>query len=182
MTRAFWTSGDKATLIEHLLVQMKDGRDADNSFKPAVWTEAAVKLNETRARGAPKTAKNCKKQFEELSRQCRRITELRGFSGFGFDDATNTVTAPPDVWKNLIEKHPKYSNIQNMEFPLYYDICKIIEGKAADGRDALSISTILNKGLEELDVPDLIGSQESCATVDVDELSQETDKMVKNTR
>lgn len=64
--RAFWTSGDKAALVDYLLEQMKEGRDTDNSFKPVVWTGAAEKLNEIRSRGAPKTAKTCKKQFEEV--------------------------------------------------------------------------------------------------------------------
>ena len=66
MAHSFWTSGGKANLMDFLLDQLDSGRDADNNFKPTVWTEVANKLNKTRIHGAPKTEKNCKAQFEEV--------------------------------------------------------------------------------------------------------------------
>lgn len=77
---------------------------------------------------------------------------------------------------DVLQKHPKFANIQNTEFPLYDDIRRIIEGKTADGREALSVSIILNRNTEG---SNMTGTDQSEETVDVDESSQQSDKSTK---
>lgn len=120
-THCIYTAADKALLVDFLLEQQEAGMQADNNFKPVIWTMAPIKLNEKLSQGAPKTSGSCKAQFQlvslnliwikiilteylkQLSRAFHLVQVLRGKSGVGWDDGEKRITAPDDVWDALIK-------------------------------------------------------------------------------
>jgi len=134
--RARWNSACDAILLEVLIHEKGQGFQASNgNWHPDVWTAVEKKLagTELNSGGIVKTASSCQGRWDALKRDFVVIRKIRGLSGFGWNDAEGLVTAPADVWKDLLAKHPNWAKWRKTSFPLYDDIFELIEGTYATG-------------------------------------------------
>ncbi|KAF8233318.1 hypothetical protein L208DRAFT_1166817, partial [Tricholoma matsutake] len=129
------------TLIEVLTEQQALGNQSDSGWKSLAWTAAADKLkgSEKRSGGAPKTAGSCNSRWQTLKGHFIVVKELRGLSGWGWDEDTHMVTAPDGVWEAYIEAHPAAGQWHDESFPLYNNISPLVEGQHATGDHVIQI-------------------------------------------
>lgn len=119
-----WSSTEEAVLIDTLLEQ-QDRMQSETGWKPVVWSIVAQALSELRSgTSKKKQADHCKSRWRRVSRpiqipstyiaahlnnwshfifqfkeEYKIVKVLREQSGFGWDEATQLVTAPEDVWE-----------------------------------------------------------------------------------
>ncbi|KAJ7912870.1 hypothetical protein B0H13DRAFT_1505156, partial [Mycena leptocephala] len=121
-----------ATLITTLRKCKDDGLQSDSGWKPVTWTQCATALKDSP--GPVKTATKCQDHFtKSLKGAFKSVREVRGASGFGWDDGLKMVTAMPQVWDAYIERHPSAEKWRTTSFPLYDDILYLVDGIVATG-------------------------------------------------
>eukprot|EP00268_Persea_americana_P063428 TRINITY_DN8224_c0_g1_i3.p1 TRINITY_DN8224_c0_g1~~TRINITY_DN8224_c0_g1_i3.p1 ORF type:complete len:112 (+),score=13.03 TRINITY_DN8224_c0_g1_i3:974-1309(+) len=65
------------------------------------------------------------------------IKTLVGLNGFGWDDATKSVTASEEVWNDFIKAHPEYEFYRQRNIVDFQKFSIIYGDSIADGRDVL---------------------------------------------
>ncbi|KII90635.1 hypothetical protein PLICRDRAFT_174017 [Plicaturopsis crispa FD-325 SS-3] len=120
-SKASWSAADDRILVTALLKEKEAGSQADNSWKPVAWTNAAKALvgSEKTSGGKAKNADSCMFRFGALKRDFSTVKRLRSQSGWGWDDA-----------------HKKAAKWRTKPFPLYDDIATLVEGRQATGEAA----------------------------------------------
>ncbi|KAJ3019301.1 hypothetical protein NUW54_g125 [Trametes sanguinea] len=131
--RARWTTADDSLMVQILIEEKANGRQADLGWKPGVWTTVAAAL--AGRKGAPKMPKGCQDHWCLLVSDSGNVRTLLKLSGFGWDDKRHVVTTTPDVWANLL---------QTRSFPLCDEIAALVEGRQATGEHALHIANVLD--------------------------------------
>ena len=64
---ASWTPADKKKFVEFLLGEKVASAGDGGTFKPSVWTAAAVEMEKYRSKGGQKTAKSCSSKYQHVS-------------------------------------------------------------------------------------------------------------------
>ena len=62
MTNVVWTQEDETTLINFLITHKSEAGDG-LSFKPSVWTAAAIYMQPVTTKGGPKHADKCRAKW-----------------------------------------------------------------------------------------------------------------------
>ncbi|KAH9059520.1 Myb/SANT-like DNA-binding domain-containing protein [Lactarius vividus] len=137
-----WSEADEATLVHTLASEKAKSNWGDNGPKKVAWTvcEAALLGSEKTLGGSPKTLQSIKNRWQRIKQEFETVKELRGLSGFGWDDAKKTVTATDDVWEAYLvpESHKKARPFHNKKrFPLYDNIAELVDGTRATGANAV---------------------------------------------
>jgi hypothetical protein len=120
-----WTTADEATLLLTLCNEKSNGSWGDNNPKPSAYTacELALAGSEKISGGGPKVLSAIKSrwqrvphsfvdifslsdQIDQLKQEFDIVKQLRGLSGFGWDDDKKLVTAMADVWERYLEVSP----------------------------------------------------------------------------
>ncbi|KAF9233541.1 Myb/SANT-like DNA-binding domain-containing protein [Melanogaster broomeanus] len=187
--KAVWTDKDDETLVSVLRIQKDAGNQAGNGWKPSVWTAAVAKLlADGSQKGGAKTSSKCSDHWTNLKSQFVAVRNLRGFSGFGWDDGTKMVTAHDNVWKKLKENKTtaKYYRWRKSPFPLYDDILYLVDGIVATGATAYhagnppaATDTALTHDDEDSHHPSLNGISPSDDDDDDDEGDDEATQVTK---
>ncbi|KAH9168569.1 Myb/SANT-like domain-containing protein, partial [Lactarius sanguifluus] len=96
-----WSEADKATLVHTLASEKAKSNWGDNGPKKVAWTACEVALlgSEKTSGGTPKTIQSTKNRWQRIKQEFETVKELRGLSGFGWDDAKKMVTATDEVWE-----------------------------------------------------------------------------------
>ncbi|KAH9014105.1 hypothetical protein EDB85DRAFT_1899347 [Lactarius pseudohatsudake] len=136
-----WSEADEATLV-HTLASKAKSNWGDNGPKKVTWTacEAALRGSEKTSGGSPKTPQSIKNRWQQIKQEFETVKELRGLSGFGWDDAKKAVTATDDVWEAYLapESHKRARPFRNKkQFPLYDNIAELVDGTQATGANAI---------------------------------------------
>ncbi|KAJ7816476.1 hypothetical protein B0H13DRAFT_2460060 [Mycena leptocephala] len=133
--RCQWTDACDATLVTTLRACKDEGLQSDSGWKPVVWTRSADALKDSP--GPVKTATKCQDHWgKSLKGSFKAVREIRGASGFGWDDGLKMVTATPEVWDALIRRRPSAEKWKTTPFPLYDDILYLVDGIVATGEGA----------------------------------------------
>ncbi|KAH9012949.1 hypothetical protein EDB83DRAFT_2233518 [Lactarius deliciosus] len=137
-----WHAATDATLI-HMLTDQKAKKNwGDNNPKKVAWTvcEVALAGSEKNSGGMPKMANAIKNRWQQLKQEYEVIKELRGLSGFGWDDTKKLVTATAEVWDAYLANSPaKVFRTGKKTFPLYEDIGNLVEGTRATGANTFQV-------------------------------------------
>ncbi|KAH9040660.1 hypothetical protein EDB85DRAFT_1924505 [Lactarius pseudohatsudake] len=142
---ACWHTADDATLIHTLTDQKAKKNWGDNNPKKVAWTvcEVALAGSEKNSGGTPKTANTIKNRWQRLKQEYEVIKELRGLSGFGWDDTKKLVTATAEVWDAYLAPRrnspAKAFRTGKKTFPLYEDIGNLVEGTRATGANTFRV-------------------------------------------
>ncbi|KAI9432592.1 hypothetical protein H4582DRAFT_2083302 [Lactarius indigo] len=137
-----WSEADKVTLVHTLASKKAKSNWGNNGPKKVAWTacEAALLGSEKTSGGSPKTFQSIKNRWQRIKQEFKTVKELRGLSGFGWDDVKKTVTATDNVWEAYLtpESHKKARPFRNKKrFPLYDDIAELIDGTQATGANVV---------------------------------------------
>ncbi|KAH8978076.1 Myb/SANT-like DNA-binding domain-containing protein [Lactarius hatsudake] len=137
-----WSEADEATLVHTLASEKAKSNWGDNGPKKVVWTACKVTLlgSEKTSGGSPKTLQSIKNRWQRIKQEFEIVKELRGLSGFGWDDAKNTVTATDEVWEAYLapESHKRVRPFRNKKrFLLYDNIAELVDGTRATGANAI---------------------------------------------
>jgi Myb/SANT-like DNA-binding domain len=103
LDRIEWTNEMVRVLFTELLDQAMDGKRADSGFKKEAWdsVQIEVQLVYPGPRTIPlQKIKQKEQSFKALYKDWRW---LRDQSGFGWDEETKMITAPDQVWENIIK-------------------------------------------------------------------------------
>ncbi|KAI0245014.1 hypothetical protein BJV78DRAFT_1103007, partial [Lactifluus subvellereus] len=84
-TRASWSPEDEMELIRFLIDHRAEAGDGFN-FKTATFNAASAVLDPKKQKGATKTGKVCKNKWGQLKGIYLVIAELKGQSGFKWDE------------------------------------------------------------------------------------------------
>ncbi|KAJ7751617.1 hypothetical protein B0H16DRAFT_1419396 [Mycena metata] len=137
--RCRWDAPSDAALVGQLLAEKAAGNQTDNAgWHSAAWTSCAraVKGTEKKSGGAPKTAEACQTRWGSLKAQFQLVKSLRNKSGWGWDDVEKHVVVSDDVWNAYLEINAKIHPWRNKGFPLYDEMCQLVDGAVATGEGA----------------------------------------------
>jgi len=95
-----WTTQAEAQLLTELISAANKGHRGQNGFKSRVWTELETKLKPLNQNIESRKLKN---KYSDFLKKWRTWKALMDNSGFGFDEETQLITAPDDVWDRYIE-------------------------------------------------------------------------------
>ena len=98
-----WTDERLTILLNELINEHRSGTGTSSGFKSASW--ARITINFNRAANVSYKKDQLQSQYAILKKKYAVFEQLRGTSGFGWDDATKTVTAPDTVWDAYIAGH-----------------------------------------------------------------------------
>ncbi|KAH8992743.1 Myb/SANT-like DNA-binding domain-containing protein [Lactarius hatsudake] len=137
-----WSEADEATLVHTLASEKAKSNWGDNGPKKVAWTACEVALlgSEKTSGGSPKTLQSIKNRWQRIKQEFEIVKELRGLSGFGWDDAKNTVTATDEVWEAYLapESHKRARPFRNKKrFLLYDNIAELVDSTQATGANAI---------------------------------------------
>ncbi|KAI7946320.1 hypothetical protein MJO29_010847 [Puccinia striiformis f. sp. tritici] len=111
-----------------------NGQGTDNgNLKKEAWTALSVKMKAKH--GFTPTSAQIKNQKTALQRIFLDDKFLRNQSSFGWDNDLAIVTADDDVWKELLEAHPRqeFGKMKDKPFPMYNLAYSVFNGKSATG-------------------------------------------------
>ncbi|PIL27222.1 hypothetical protein GSI_10366 [Ganoderma sinense ZZ0214-1] len=147
---AQYSSEDDCTLITTLLKQARYSNQSENGFKKQAYLAAANALagSELVSGGKVKSQQSIQDRFLT---EFVVVRTLRGQSGFGWDEENSLVMAPEDVWKKYLEAHPEAKKWCKTPFPLYDDICSLVDGTVATGEGAYRPGEDEEAGNKELE-------------------------------
>ncbi|KAJ7694691.1 hypothetical protein B0H16DRAFT_1751044 [Mycena metata] len=137
--RAVWNALTVQVLIATLIARKAEGNQTDNaSWKPDASTacETALAGTETGPNGSggpPKTAKMCATRWGSEKTDYLMFRTLRGLSGFGWNEKSNTIDVEDAVWETYVAAHPKAKNYRYKLFPQYDDMASLVDGGFATG-------------------------------------------------
>ncbi|KAJ6594787.1 hypothetical protein B0H19DRAFT_1247426 [Mycena capillaripes] len=130
--RAIWNKLTVQVLIATLLAQKAEGNQTDNSsWKPEAFNACAKALAGTESGlngsgGPPKTAKMCMTRWTAEKADYLVFRTLRGLSGVGWNDETNTIVIEDGA-------HPRVEKYRYKPFPWYDNMASLVDGGFATG-------------------------------------------------
>jgi len=87
-------------LLTELISATNQGHRGQNGFKPRVWANIETKLKPLYESIESRKLKN---KYGDFLKKWRTWKALMDNSGFGFDEETQLITAPEDVWDRYIQ-------------------------------------------------------------------------------
>jgi len=140
--RAVWDFERREYLLDSLIAQSALGKKTDGAsgWKKEAWESIRKSLNEKF--NLRFTVKQLKEAFNNLKKDYQIVKELRGLSGFGWDDANELVTAASDIWDAYFAKHPDRGRFRTRPFPYYDKMHEICDGRMPTGDGKLYPSMI----------------------------------------
>ena len=138
---ANWTKIRKAVLLE-VFIKFTNSNFTDNGFKTETWNKI-VPLFNSRTNLAYERSQ-LQSKYNQLKKAYLIMELLRGQSGFGWDEATQTVTADEIVWAAYIAAHPDAAAYKNKPFEDYEELQFIFTGKVATGKYAIGSNSSFN--------------------------------------
>ena len=87
-------------LLTELISATQEGHRGQNGFKPRVWTDIEAKMKPLHRNIESRKLKN---KYGDYVKKWRTWKTLIDNSGFGFDEETQLITAPDDVWDRYIQ-------------------------------------------------------------------------------
>jgi hypothetical protein len=109
-SRIKWTPLMLQTFFAELLDQAQDGKRADNGFKKEAWDSVLKEVQNVYEGPNLITIDKIKAQEQTYKAYYKDWKFLREQSGFGWDEETGMVTAPEEVWNNIITVSCYYYN------------------------------------------------------------------------
>lgn len=138
-----YSLSEHETLVNMLVECNADGMDADNGFKPEVWSKIANALpGRDRASVASAWQRVSMSNFRhsselthsQLKRGWSAIEDMRkAASGVPFDEITGLFDLTEEEWAGYLQTHPDVSKYKYVGFPHYKAICSLVDGKLANG-------------------------------------------------
>ena len=86
-------------LLTELISATQEGHHGQNGFKPRVWTDIKAKMKPLYRNIESRKLKN---KYGDYVKKWRTWKTLIDNSGFGFNEETQLITAPDDVWDRYI--------------------------------------------------------------------------------
>ncbi|KAL5476603.1 hypothetical protein ACEPAI_3283 [Sanghuangporus weigelae] len=125
-----WSARDDVVLCDALIAQNEKGRSRNIAvFSLDAWEEVAeaLKGSELISGGAVKTVAQCKARWQRLKTEFRIVKHIRHQPGFGWDEATQMVTASSAAWDAYVATHRDAQPWRKKSFPCYSRIAYLIE-------------------------------------------------------
>ncbi|OCB92264.1 hypothetical protein A7U60_g316 [Sanghuangporus baumii] len=126
-----WSARDDVVLCDALIAQNEKGRSRNIAvvFSLDAWEEVAeaLKGSELISGGAVKTVAQCKARWQRLKTEFRIVKHLRYQPGFGWDEATQMVTASSAAWDAYVATHRDAQPWRKKSFPCYSRVAYLIE-------------------------------------------------------
>jgi Myb/SANT-like DNA-binding domain len=130
---------------QHLVDAMKAEHDShgflgDNGSWKTEQTNRIVTAFNTAKGGDPFDKSQITSQISILKKEYLAVKDLESQSGFGWDYEQQCVTAPEEVWRELIKSKKDFSKLKGKKFPFYEVLSSIYDGALAKGDYAASSS------------------------------------------
>lgn len=115
--RAMWTSNQRHYLLTKLVDFKARGKAAESGFKKEVWTAITISLNATFSTSY--NVEQLKTQTAAMKKEYKNYQQLvSNCSGFGWDEGIEQVTAPDEVWEEVIRSRgPWVKKFRGQAFP-----------------------------------------------------------------
>jgi Myb/SANT-like DNA-binding domain len=101
--RLEWTNEMVHTLFAELLDQALDGKRADSGFKKEAWDSVQREVQAVYPGPGTILLQKIKQKEQTFKGLYKDWRWLRDQSGFGWDEETQMITAPDQVWENVIK-------------------------------------------------------------------------------
>ncbi|XP_038691441.1 L10-interacting MYB domain-containing protein-like isoform X2 [Tripterygium wilfordii] len=101
---SLWSPVTEKLFVDIMVEQVSRGNMKSGVFHNKIWSSILVEMNTKTARNYQ--MKQIKAKFHRLRMKHRAFSDLLNHTGFGWDAATNTVTADEEVWENYLKKNP----------------------------------------------------------------------------
>jgi Myb/SANT-like DNA-binding domain len=90
-------------LFTELLEQAQDGKRADSGFKKEAWDSVLREVQLVYTGSYPIPLQKIKQKEQAYKALYKDWRFLRDQSGFGWDEETQMITAPNEVWDEIIK-------------------------------------------------------------------------------
>lgn len=146
LIRACWKDSKKdEIIIDTLQEQQNLGKDADNGYKKEAWL-AVVNALQAQYPQSRFSIHQVKQRFHVLKKNYNMFRKMQeNTSGFGVEPyrpGSNIITAPSDVWDQMLENHPDWRQFRYQGFPLFERLRALLNGRAATGEFVLNPHTL----------------------------------------
>ncbi|XP_021776113.1 uncharacterized protein LOC110739945 [Chenopodium quinoa] len=112
-------------LLEFLAEEVRKGHRPNNAFKTSSFIAAAKMISE---KFHTCTADHVENHMRTVRTTWGVISQVRGRSGFGWDDNVKMVTASPNAYEAYIQQYPSHEKYLNKKIDMYDEI-SIVAGK-----------------------------------------------------
>jgi hypothetical protein len=141
-----WSAKEESFLVDCLFNAHDEGKQIVSGFKPEIWLPMVSHfVNELGPpeNGPQKDVSSIKNKVNSLKQDWKVVWKLVSQSGWGWDEETGMVKAPPGVWDTYLQnpKNKSAKIFHQKPFPLYRQLTKLFTASTADGRDAFCAGT-----------------------------------------
>ncbi|XP_021717393.1 uncharacterized protein LOC110685218 [Chenopodium quinoa] len=113
-------------LLEFLAEEVRKGHRPNNTFRTSSFIAAAKTISEKFHTTC--TADHVENHMRTVRTTWGVISQVRGRSGFGWDDNVKMVTASPNAYEAYIQQYPSHEKYLNKKIDMYDEI-SIVAGK-----------------------------------------------------
>ncbi|CUS10845.1 unnamed protein product [Tuber aestivum] len=163
--RARWVEGEQRTLVETLVEEVRNGKRAENGFKLVTFAVVQKKIHEKH--GSLYEIQQIKNKFNAIKKDYDVFKTLKAQSGFGWDEATQNVTADGEVWDRYLKAHPLAKKFRKEPLKWQQELDELFTGTRATGNNAIIPSQIFQEGSQ------VGGSYSRIIGLDLDEIESE---------
>jgi len=181
-----WSAVEQELLVDILIEEASKGNSSENGWKPQVWHLVTQRLHD--AYPQPVQLKKEKQHvyscWVRLKNQWKVMDALKNQSGFGWDEASQSVTADDEVWDAYLQAHPEAKQFRTTGFSLYSKLTPLVFGRVARGNNVVIVGdksdTDINKGDQEEVDGDMDGDVDDADDDDDDDDDDEEEGRDKN--
>ncbi|XP_042476666.1 L10-interacting MYB domain-containing protein-like isoform X1 [Macadamia integrifolia] len=160
-----WSPAMDRCMIETLLQQVQEGKKCPNGFKPTAYAAAVNALNQQFS--SRLSRQHIINRLKTMKNTHRKVLELIGRSGIGWNDQTKMLDVSEEHWKEFILKNPDMDKKLNKKrFELFDKMCEVFGGDHATGEWARSRKRSRGSSEERVPMDNLRGSSEERVPVD----------------
>lgn len=135
---ASWTKSQDAVFVRLFGEKLSEcNKTVDTATLKAHQWNALVKAFNAET-GVKYTKVQCQNRMKTLKKDYKIVHHLLSLSGFGWNDENKIVTAPDEVWDDLLVKFPTHEKWKTRRLELYDELHEIFCGTHATGLFAVS--------------------------------------------
>ncbi|KAL2898458.1 L10-interacting MYB domain-containing protein [Bienertia sinuspersici] len=137
-----WSKQMSKELLQFLAEEVRKGNRPNNTFRTSSFIAAAKMISEKFQTTC--TADHVENHMRTVRTTWGIISQLRGKSGFGWDDKLKMIAVSPNAYDAYVKQYPSHEKYLNKKIDMYEEISIVVGKDMARGNYSKTFGDIQN--------------------------------------
>ncbi|KAL2922809.1 L10-interacting MYB domain-containing protein, partial [Bienertia sinuspersici] len=143
-----WSKQMSKELLQFLAEEVRKGNRPNNTFRTSSFIAAAKMISEKFQTTC--TADHVENHMRTVRTTWGIISQLRGKSGFGWDDKLKMIAVSPNAYDAFVKQYPSHEKYLNKKIDMYEEISIVVGKDMARGNYSKTFGDIQNTSSGEV--------------------------------